>query len=187
MLYRPTQKKLENPKARDYLRKVHPAAVFLNDGGPAYSLIRPATVAAPSFNLPQPANGDDPKPSPALQRAMTTITVPLDARERSRAAAAEEGYVSGEHEDVLEMVKIRVKLYCREEVRGMMLLPETPYQAFMDMVTRKVGVVPGAFIDEDGGKVTLRDEMDYKLAIETARHNAKGRPDGRLQIWCMDE
>ncbi|KAL7277884.1 hypothetical protein PYCCODRAFT_1394550 [Trametes coccinea BRFM310] len=103
----------------------------------------------------------------------------------------EEGYVSGEYEDIFEMVKIRVKLHYREEVRGMALLPETPYEEFMDMVQRKFGVVPGAlgmkFKDEDGGKVTLRDEMDYELAIETARHNAKGRPEGRLEIWCMDE
>ncbi|KAI0759964.1 hypothetical protein BD413DRAFT_487097 [Trametes elegans] len=103
----------------------------------------------------------------------------------------EEGYVSGEYEDVFEMVKIRVKLYYREDVRGMALLPETPYEDFMEMVQRKFGVVPGAlgmkFKDEDGGKVTLRDEMDYELAIETARHNAKGRPEGRLEIWCLDE
>ena len=103
----------------------------------------------------------------------------------------EEGYVSGEYEDVFEMVKIRVKLYYREEVRGMALLPETPYDEFMEMVSRKFGVVVGAigmkFKDEDGGKVTLRDDMDYELAIETARHNAKGRPEGRLEIWCMDE
>ncbi|EJF55734.1 hypothetical protein DICSQDRAFT_73056 [Dichomitus squalens LYAD-421 SS1] len=103
----------------------------------------------------------------------------------------EEGYVSGEYEDMFEMVKIRVKLHYREEVRGMALLPETPFEEFMEMVTRKFGVVPGAlgmkFKDEDGGKVTLRDEMDYELAIETARHSAKGRPEGRLEIWCMDE
>ncbi|KAI8974023.1 hypothetical protein BD414DRAFT_498900 [Trametes punicea] len=103
----------------------------------------------------------------------------------------EEGYVSGEYEDVFEMVKIRVKLHYREEVRGMALLPETPFEEFMDMVQRKFGVVPGSlgmkFKDEDGGKVTLRDEMDYELAIETARHSAKGRPEGRLEIWCMDE
>ena len=103
----------------------------------------------------------------------------------------EEGYVSGEYEDFFEMVKIRVKLYYREEVRGMALLPETPYEEFVDMVSRKFGVVVGAmgmkFKDEDGGRVTLRDEMDYELAIETARHNAKGRPEGRLEIWCMDD
>ncbi|KAI1787818.1 hypothetical protein LXA43DRAFT_1027631 [Ganoderma leucocontextum] len=103
----------------------------------------------------------------------------------------EEGYVSGEYEDIFEMVKIRVKLYYREEVRGMALLPETPYEDFMEMVSRKFGVVVGAigmkFKDEDGGKVTLRDDMDYELAIETARHNAKGRPEGRLEIWCVDE
>ena len=103
----------------------------------------------------------------------------------------EEGYVSGEYEDVFEMVKIRVKLYYREEVCGMVLLPETPFDEFVEMVSRKFGVVVGTigmkFKDEDGGKVTLRDDMDYELAIETARHNAKGRPEGRLEIWCMNE
>ncbi|KAI0686524.1 hypothetical protein C8Q76DRAFT_636177 [Earliella scabrosa] len=374
VLYRPAQKKLENSKARDFLGKaklvaaestndlfteftgvarlkqgITPTGVFIEDGP---GLARAATVAAPSLNVPKPANGDDPKPSPALQRAKTTITVPADARERIRAAnnaaapatppktsptapagpslarsatsvgtgagrgapvpvglngptrglsirkggsptgpsppaqgqqaggrmtefyddyldgytgdaaedvpvpplpgadgrvanwakgvgrgarpsappssfggsigagggsvrrkltrrgtsransraassfyggyeEEEEGYVSGEYEDVFEMVKIRVKLYYREDVRGMALLPETPFEEFVDMVTRKFGVVPGGlgmkFKDEDGGKVTLRDEMDYELAIETARHNAKGRPEGRLEIWCMDE
>ncbi|KAI0799961.1 hypothetical protein C8Q74DRAFT_1323316 [Fomes fomentarius] len=373
VLYRPAQKKLENSKARDFLGKaklvaaestndlfteftgvarlkqgITPTGIFIDDNP---GLTRAATVAAPSLNLPKPANGDDPKPSPALQRAKTTITVPADARERIRAAGAaavpptppkvsptgptgpslarsatsagtgpgrgapvplglngptrglsirkggsptgpsaanssqggarmtefyddyldgytgdaaedvpvppipnaegrvanwakgvgrggrpsappssfggsigagggsvrrkltrrgtasragsraassfyggyeeeEEGYVSGEYEDVFEMVKIRVKLYYREEVRGMALQPETPFEEFMDLVTRKFGVVPGAlgmkFKDEDGGKVTLRDEMDYELAIETARHSAKGRPEGRLEIWCMD-
>ncbi|TFK80518.1 hypothetical protein K466DRAFT_591793 [Polyporus arcularius HHB13444] len=381
VLYRPAAKKLENSKARDFLGKaklvaaestndlfteftgvarlkqgITPQNVFLDDGP---GLTRAATVAAPSVNVPKPANGDDPKPSPALQRAKTTISVPADARERIRAAGGgsapatppktspttpagpslarsatsggmgrgagapvplglngpmrglsirkngnsptgpsatgppaqqgggarmtefyddyldgytgeaaeevpplpsaegrvanwakgvgrggrpsappssygggsvmgggsvrrkltrrgtasrregagarsqtsssfyggyeeeEEGYVSGEYEDVFEMVKIRVKLYYREDVRGMALLPETPYEEFMEMVTRKFGVVPGAlgmkFKDEDGGKVTLRDEMDYELAIETARHSAKGRPEGRLEIWCLDE
>ncbi|KAI0364146.1 hypothetical protein BV20DRAFT_1047315 [Pilatotrama ljubarskyi] len=378
VLYRPAQKKLENSKARDFLGKaklvaaestndlfteftgvarlkqgITPTGIFLEDGPNANpNLQRAVTVAA---SVPKPANGDDPKPSPALQRAKTTITVPADARERIRAANAggppstppktsptgptgpglarsatsagagrggapvplglngptrglsirkggsptgpsptggpgaqgaggrmtefyddyldgytgedaaelpplpnpevrvanwakgvgrggrpsappssyapsavmsgaggsmrrkltrrgttgrgapsrtgssfyggyeeeEEGYVSGEYEDIFEMVKIRVKLHYREEVRGMALLPETPYDEFMDMVQRKFGVVPGAlgmkFKDEDGGKVTLRDEMDYELAIETARHSAKGRPEGRLEIWCMDE
>ena len=91
----------------------------------------------------------------------------------------EEGYVSGEYEDVFEMVKIRVKLYYREDVRGMALLPETPYEDFVEMVCRKFGVVVGAmgmkFKDEDGGRVTLRDEMDYELAIETAREAAQSR------------
>ena len=39
---------------------------------------------------------------------------------------------------------------------------------------------------EDGGKVTLRDEMDYELAIETARESAKGKPEGKLEIWCTE-
>lgn len=35
--------------------------------------------------------------------------------------------------------------------------------------------------------MSLRDEMDYELAIETARENAKGKSEGRLEIWCTDE
>ncbi|KAF8505373.1 hypothetical protein F5888DRAFT_430708 [Russula emetica] len=33
--------------------------------------------------------------------------------------------------------------------------------------------------DEDGRKVSLRDESDYGIAIETARESAKGRPEGQ--------
>ena len=42
------------------------------------------------------------------------------------------------------------------------------------------------FKDEDGGKVTLRDESDYELAIETARESAKGKPEGKLEVWADD-
>ena len=98
--------------------------------------------------------------------------------------------MSGEYEDLFEMVKIRVKLYYREEVRGMALLPETPYEEFVEMVSRKFGVVVGAlgmkFKDEDGGKVSLRDESDFEMAIETARELAKGRAEGKLEIWLQD-
>jgi hypothetical protein len=42
------------------------------------------------------------------------------------------------------------------------------------------------FRDEDGGMVTLQDESDFDLAVETAREHAKGRPEGKLEIWCKD-
>ena len=64
------------------------------------------------------------------------------------------------------------------------------FEDFMERVTTKFGKSFGGlgmkFKDEDGGKVTLRDEMDYELAIETARESAKGKPEGRLEIWCTD-
>lgn len=65
-----------------------------------------------------------------------------------------------------------------------------PFEEFIERVTTKFGVsfsgLGMKFKDEDGGKVTLRDEMDYELAIETARESAKGKPEGKLEIWCTD-
>lgn len=72
----------------------------------------------------------------------------------------------------------------------MALNPETSYDEFIDKVTSKFGKALGGlglqFRDEDGGMVTLRDDSDFDLAIETARENAKGRPEGKLEIWCKD-
>ncbi len=65
-----------------------------------------------------------------------------------------------------------------------------PFDDFVDRVTAKFGKSFNGlglkFKDEDGGKVSLRDDMDYELAIETARESAKGKPEGRLEIWCVD-
>ena len=67
---------------------------------------------------------------------------------------------------------------------------QMPFEEFLERVTAKFGkALDGLgmkFKDEDGGRVTLRDEMDYELAIETARESAKGKPEGRLEIWCAD-
>ncbi|KAF9018437.1 NADPH oxidase regulator NoxR [Hymenopellis radicata] len=100
----------------------------------------------------------------------------------------EEGYVSGEYDDgPFELIKIRVKLHYEDEVRGMALTPETGFDEFLDKVTLKFGKALNLkFKDEDGGKVSLRDESDYELAIETARESSKGKPEGKLEIWCSD-
>jgi neutrophil factor 2 len=75
-------------------------------------------------------------------------------------------------------------------VRGMTLTPDMPFDEFLDRVTSKFGKnLDGLglkFKDEDGGQVTLRDDSYYELAIETARESAKGRPEGKLEIWCTD-
>ncbi|KAH8828097.1 NADPH oxidase regulator NoxR [Flagelloscypha sp. PMI_526] len=104
----------------------------------------------------------------------------------------EEGYVSGEYDDgPFELVKIRVKLHYQDDVRGMALTPETPFEEFLEKVTAKfdrdLNGLGLRFTDEDGGKVTLRDESDYELAIETAREHARGKPEGKLEIWCTDK
>ncbi|KAG6866212.1 hypothetical protein C0991_007237 [Blastosporella zonata] len=103
----------------------------------------------------------------------------------------EEGYASGDYEDApFEFVKIRVKVHYQDDVRGMTLTPETPFEEFMEKITSKFGKsINGLslkFKDEDGGKVTLRDDSDFELAIETARESSKGKPEGKLEIWCID-
>ena len=64
------------------------------------------------------------------------------------------------------------------------------FEEFVDRVTQKFGKSFTAlglkFKDEDGAKVSLRDESDYELAIETAREHAKGKAEGKLEIWCAD-
>lgn len=76
-------------------------------------------------------------------------------------------------------------------MRGMALTPEMPFEDFMERVTRKFGkTINGLklkFKDEDGTHVSLRDDSDYELAVETARESARGKPEGKLEIWCTDQ
>jgi len=105
----------------------------------------------------------------------------------------EEGYGSGEPEDVPAapaMTKIRVKVHYQGDIRGMALAPDTSFDAFMDTLAIKFGLrsdrMEVKFKDEDGGKVSLMDEMDYELALETASVHVNGRTERRLEIWCID-
>ena len=65
--------------------------------------------------------------------------------------------------------------------------PDVPMEEFFDIVATKFGMTASdlnmKFADEDGTKVSLVDESDYELALETARENAKGKPEGKLTIW----
>ncbi|KAH7334881.1 hypothetical protein B0J17DRAFT_601714 [Rhizoctonia solani] len=104
----------------------------------------------------------------------------------------EEGYVSGEYSDApFELTKIRVKLHYKDDTRGMAISPEMRFEEFLEKVSvkfgRQFGTLGLKFKDEDGGRVSMRDDSDYELAIETARESAKGRPEGKLEIWCVDE
>ncbi len=102
----------------------------------------------------------------------------------------EEGYVtgSGDWDEMYELTKIRVKIHFEDDVRGMALDPETSFAEFKKRVANKFETSPQGislkFRDEDGGKVSLRDESDYELAIETARESARGKPEGKLEVWC---
>ena len=69
----------------------------------------------------------------------------------------------------------------------MMHSPDTPFNEFMDKLTSRFGsTVSIKFVDEDGFKVSLRDQDDYELAIETAHQYSKGKREGKLEIWCTD-
>ena len=68
--------------------------------------------------------------------------------------------------------------------------PDATWIEFADRVALKFGRDPSAlsmkFLDEDGGRVSLRDDSDFELAIETAREMARGRSEGKLQVWVSD-
>lgn len=102
----------------------------------------------------------------------------------------EEGYVSGEYDEAFELAKIRVKLHYQDEVRGMTMTPDMPFDEFVERLTQKFDRAFDSlgmkFKDEDGGKVSLRDDSDFEMAIETARELAKGRAEGKLEIWVSD-
>ncbi|KAF7800094.1 hypothetical protein EIP86_011338 [Pleurotus ostreatoroseus] len=103
----------------------------------------------------------------------------------------EEGYASGDYDDgPMDLVKIKVKIHYQDDVRGMAVDAALSFDDFVDRITGKFGKTVNSlnmkFKDEDGAKVTLRDESDFELAVETARENAKGKPEGKLEIWCTD-
>jgi len=128
-----------------------------------------------------------PSSQPSVRRRVTKRVAPP---RRSVYEEEEEGYGSGGDYDEFEMTRIRIKLHYQDDVRGMAIDAATPFEEFMDRLTAKFDKSFGGlgikFKDEDGGKVTLRDESDYELAIETARESAKGKPEGRLEVWCTD-
>ncbi|KAG9126081.1 hypothetical protein FRC07_004955 [Ceratobasidium sp. 392] len=108
-----------------------------------------------------------------------------------RVYEEEEGYVSGggEEGDVpFELTKIRVRLHFNDSLRGMAIMPDISCDEFMDQVSAKFGKEYGdlvlKFADEDGARVTLMDESDFELAIETMRGASLKGKEPRLEIWC---
>lgn len=73
----------------------------------------------------------------------------------------------------------------------MALPPDMPFEEFVDRVTSKFNKpfdgLGLKFKDEDGTHISLCDESDYDLAIETARESARGKPEGKLEVWCTDQ
>ncbi|THU89357.1 hypothetical protein K435DRAFT_678103 [Dendrothele bispora CBS 962.96] len=159
-----------------------------NNLPPTTGVMRSGSRSAPTSNYAPSSYG-----GASVRRKLTRrgTSRAASSRIQSTYEEEEEGYGSGEYEDgPFELIKIRVKLHYKDDVRGMALTPDTPFEEFMEKVTNKFGKGFGGlglkFKDEDGGKVTLQDESDYDLAIETAREASKGKPEGKLEIWCSD-
>jgi PB1 domain len=70
----------------------------------------------------------------------------------------------------------------------MTLSPNLTFDEFFDKVSAKFNRSPSnlfiKFLDEEGNKVSLIDESDYDLAMDVARDSAKGKPEGKLEVWC---
>jgi len=105
----------------------------------------------------------------------------------------EEGYGSGGYDDgsaFSEFSKLRVKVRFKDEVRGLAFTPDVSFSEFMGMLSSKFAIpvskMDVKFKDEDGGHVSIKDEMDYEMALETAKDGANGKAEGRLEIWCAE-
>lgn len=113
------------------------------------------------------------------------------ARRNQKYEEEEEGYGSGDYEDATsypESPKIRVKVRFGDEVRGMALTQDSTFDYLMGVLTSKFRVsahkLDVKFKDEDGGLVSLKDEMDLEMALETAKESRNGKAEGRLEIVC---
>jgi len=83
--------------------------------------------------------------------------------------------------------KIRLKLYFKDEIRAMVVSPSIPYtdlyKRVCDKLEQPLGRVRVKFEDEDGTRVSIRDDEDWEMAIGTTR--MKGT--GKLAVWCEEE
>ena len=105
----------------------------------------------------------------------------------------EEGYGSGGYDEgtsFADFSRLRVKVCFKDEVRGLALTPDVTFPEFMDMLSLKfnlpVNRMDVKFKDEEGGYVSLKDEMDYEMALETAKESANGKGEGKLEVRCAE-
>lgn len=105
----------------------------------------------------------------------------------------EEGYGSGGYDEgtsFADLAKLRVKVRFKDEVRGIALTPDVAFSEFMDMLSMKFNIpvsrMDVKFKDEEGGYVSLKDEMDYEMALETAKESASGKAEGKLEVLCAE-
>ncbi|RSH89090.1 hypothetical protein EHS25_002756 [Saitozyma podzolica] len=117
------------------------------------------------------------------------------ARSESRVGTNAESRYDDDGSDAgsfYDMVKIRVKVHVGETTRGMSILPTDSHATFVTALSSKfpqlaarssTGNVSVRFRDEDGDMVSLVDEGDFEAAVDVARVMAKGRAEGKLELW----
>lgn len=168
---------------------------------------RSNTIAAWARNNANPETPPPPSRSPSTRPPPSSYSGASGLRRRGTAMGRqrsvvrrknayeeeEEGYGSGDYEDVpsyVDFSKIRVKVRFGDEIRGLALTPDVPFIEFMSMLSSKFGIsarrLEVKFKDEDGGHVSMKDEMDYEMALETAKESANGKGEGKLEIWCAE-
>ena len=129
----------------------------------------------------------------SVRRCNTTTSRQRPTPRRNTTYEEEEGYGSGDYEDgsaFAEFSKVRVRVRFGDEVRGMALTPDVTFDEFMGMLSSKFAIPANnmdvKFKDEDGGYVSIKDEMDYEMALETAKETASGKSEGKLEVWCAE-
>lgn len=121
------------------------------------------------------------------------------SRKLTRDVAADSNESTSQYEDdgrlggfdmvrTYEQAKVRVKIHYQDEVRGMAVPLETSFEELTDLITLKFGKswddLRLKFRDEDGGKISLKDPMDWDMAIEVAR--GTGGPLKALEMWLTE-
>ncbi|KAH9809928.1 hypothetical protein DFH28DRAFT_903815 [Melampsora americana] len=106
----------------------------------------------------------------------------------------DDGYASGgDYPETVSsftaMTKIRVKLHHASDTRGMSIDPEMSLPAFINKVSKKFSLqsdVSMRYRDEEGSMITILDDDDWESAVDTARSYAKGRAEGKIEVWVDD-
>lgn len=110
-------------------------------------------------------------------------------RAPSLMSTAESKYDDGVSEtgSFYDMVKIRVKVHVGKLTRGMSISPTDSFADFLDAIRAKFPEMTDEpnirFKDEDGDTLSMQDDGDFEAAVDVARVMAKGRAEGKLEIW----
>lgn len=88
------------------------------------------------------------------------------------------------------MTKVRVKLHHGSDTRGMAVASDMGFDDFVLKVAKKFSLNPERvamkYKDEEATMISILDEDDWESAVETARAYAKGRAEGKVEIWVED-